>query len=229
MTQHVNTQKQIKVKRKNFKDTVKLSFGEEVANSVSHGVFACIALCLLPYVAVKSYLHGGTAHAVCLSIYVISIFLMFLSSTVYHTMENRTTHKYVLRIIDHSMIFISIVGTYTPILVIMIGGWLGWTVLAILWGITIFGILYKVLATHVNPKFSMAMYMVMGWMSIILIPIIIQKASIAFLIYILLGGVAYTIGAWFYAQKHRAYFHMIWHLFIVVASSFHYIAIMYYM
>ncbi|QHW37574.1 hemolysin III family protein [Staphylococcus ursi] len=212
-----------------FKEMSPLSFGEEVGNSVSHGVAAFIMLLALPYAAVHSYTHHGVLMSVSVSIFVISIFLMFISSTVYHTMQQASPHKYVMRIIDHSMIYVAITGTYTPVSLILVGGWLGWSIMIILWGTTIWGILYKAIATKVNPKLSLMIYLIMGWVGVIYLPIIISQSKWLFFIFILLGGLAYTIGAWFYAQKNRPYFHMIWHIFILIASLFHFIGILYFM
>lgn len=212
-----------------FKEMSPLSFGEEVGNSVSHGVAAFIMLLVLPYAAVYSYAHHGVLMSVSVSVFVISIFLMFISSTVYHTMQQASPHKYVMRIIDHSMIYVAITGTYTPVSLVLVGGWLGWTIMIILWGTTIWGILYKAIATKVNPKLSLMIYLIMGWVGVIYLPIIISQSKWLFFIFILLGGLAYTIGAWFYAQKNRPYFHMIWHIFILIASLFHFIGILYFM
>ena len=195
-----------------FKDIIPLSFGEEIGNSVSHGVAALLTLFLLPYAAVHSYIAHGTLSSVSISIFVISIFMMFISSTIYHAMKNNTAHKYILRIIDHSMIYVAISGT--------------WFVFILLWGTTIWGILYKSISVNVNPKLSLIVYLVMGWVGIIFLPIIIMRTSWLFILFIVLGGLSYTIGAWFYAQKNRPYFHMIWHIFIVIASMFHLIAIL---
>ncbi|WMZ72903.1 hemolysin III family protein [Staphylococcus pseudintermedius] len=167
--------------------------------------------------------------SVSVSVFVISIFLMFISSTVYHTMQQASPHKYVMRIIDHSMIYVAITGTYTPVSLVLVGGWLGWSIMIILWGTTIWGILYKAIATKVNPKLSLMIYLIMGWVGVIYLPIIISQSKWLFFIFILLGGLAYTIGAWFYAQKNRPYFHMIWHIFILIASLFHFIGILYFM
>ena len=116
-------------------------------------------------------------------------------------MPNHSSHKFILRIIDHSMIYIAIAGTYTPVCLVLVGGWIGWTAMIVLWGITIWGILYKSLAKHVNHKLSLTMYLVMGWIGIIFLPTILFDTSLKFMLFILLGGIAYTIGAWFYAQK----------------------------
>lgn len=212
-----------------FKDIIPLSFGEEIGNATSHGVAALMTLFLLPYAAVHSYNEYGTLSSISVSIFVISIFMMFISSTIYHSMKNNTTHKYILRIIDHSMIYVAISGTYTPVLLTVVGGWLGWLVFLLLWGTTIWGILYKSISTHVNPKLSLIVYLVMGWVGVIFLPVIIIRTSWLFILFIVLGGLFYTIGAWFYAQKNRSYFHMIWHIFIVIASLFHFIGIVYFM
>ena len=212
-----------------FKDIIPLSFGEEIGNATSHGVAALMTLFLLPYAAVHSYNEYGTLSSISVSIFVISIFMMFISSTVYHSMKNNTSHKYILRIIDHSMIYVAISGTYTPVLLTVVGGWLGWLVFLLLWGTTIWGILYKSISTHVNSKLSLIVYLVMGWVGIIFLPVIIIRTSWLFILFIVLGGLSYTIGAWFYAQKNRPYFHMIWHIFIVIASLSHFIGIVYFM
>ncbi|GGG90461.1 hemolysin III family protein [Staphylococcus pragensis] len=212
-----------------FKDIIPLSFGEEIGNAASHGAAALLTLFILPYAAVHSYNEHGTLSSVSVSIYVISIFMMFISSTIYHSMQNYSAHKYILRIIDHSMIYVAIAGTYTPVLLTIVGGWIGWLVFLLLWGTTIWGILYKSISVRVNQKLSLIVYLVMGWVGIIFLPIIIMRTSWLFLLFIVLGGIAYTIGAWFYAQKHRPYFHMIWHIFIVIASFLHLIAILYFM
>lgn len=227
MKQTSNTGKENAISR--FKDIIPLSFGEEIGNAASHGAAALVTLIALPYAAVHSYNQGGTLTSVSVSIYVISIFLMLLSSTIYHVMQNNSSHKYIMRIVDHSMIYIAIAGTYTPVSLVLVGGWFGWIIMILLWGITIWGILYKAIAEKVNPKLSLFMYLIMGWVGIIYIPIIWNEASWQFMLFILLGGISYTIGAWFYAQKNKPYFHMIWHIFIVIASLCHFIGILYYM
>lgn len=206
----------------------RLSFGEEVANSVTHAVGALAMLVLLPITAIYSYQHYGIEAAVGMSIFDISLFLMFLSSTIYHSMQYDSPQKFILRIIDHSMIYIAIAGSYTPIALSLVGGWLGYVIIILQWGATIFGILYKIFAKKINEKFSLFLYLLMGWLVIFIIPSIVSKTGVAFWLLMLAGGLSYTIGAIFYARK-RPYDHMIWHLFILLASVLHYIAIVYYM
>lgn len=208
--------------------SAKLSFGEEVANSVTHAVGAAFMLGLLPITSVHAYSQYGLKASVGMSIFVISLFLMFLSSAIYHAMDYNSTHKYVLRVIDHSMIYIAIAGSYTPVALMLLDGWLGWTIIALQWGITIFGILYKIFAKNINGKFSLFLYLFMGWLVIFILPALISKTGPIFWGLMLAGGLAYSIGALFYAKK-KPYFHMIWHLFIMLASALQYIAIVFYM
>lgn len=206
----------------------RLSFGEEVANSVTHAVGAAAMLVLLPITAIYSYQSFGIKDAIGMSVFVISLFLMFLSSTIYHSMQYDSPQKYVLRIIDHSMIYIAIAGSYTPVALSLVGGWLGYLIIILQWGTTIFGILYKIFAKKINDKFSLFLYLLMGWLVIFIIPAIVTKTGFAFWILMVAGGLSYTIGAIFYSRK-RPYDHMIWHLFILLASCLQYIAIVYYM
>lgn len=208
--------------------STKLSFGEEIGNAVTHGIGFLAMLILLPISAIYSYEKYGIKASVGTSIFIISLILMFLSSTIYHTMTYGTKHKYVFRIIDHSMIYVAIAGSYTPVALSLVGGWLGYTIIIFQWAITLFGIFYKIFAKNINEKFSLVLYIAMGWMVVIITPIIIQKASLAFGILLLAGGLAYTIGAIFYAKK-KPYFHMVWHIFILIASVLQYIGIVYYM
>ena len=132
-----------------------LSFGEEIANAVTHAIGAIIMLILLPISAIYSYEEHGILSAVGVSIFVISLFLMFLSSTIYHSMSYGSTHKYILRIIDHSMIYIAIAGSYTPVVLSLMNNWLGYLIISIQWGTTIFGILYKIFYSRQSSNYNL--------------------------------------------------------------------------
>lgn len=212
-----------------LRNMIPLTFGEEVGNAVTHGAAAIIFIFLLPFTSVYMYQADGALHAVGGSIFVISIIFMLLSSAIYHVMAPNSTHKYVMRLLDHSFIFIAIAGTYTPIALSLIGGWFGWMVFAIQWVTAILGILYKVLSKKQSGKVSMLVYMIMGWMAVVIMPFIYDSLTFGFVLFIILGGIMYTIGAWFYAQKGRKYFHMIWHFFIILASASHYVGIVFFM
>lgn len=211
-----------------FKLSNPLSFGEEVANTVTHGIGTLGMLALLPITAVYAFQRYDVTAVVGMSIFVISLFLMFLSSTVYHSMTYGTPQKYILRIIDHSMIYIAIAGSYTPVALSLVGGWLGIVIIILQWGVTVFGILYKIFARNINERFSLILYLLMGWLVVFILPAIIKETTVVFGLLMLAGGLAYTIGAFFYTKK-KPYFHMIWHLFILLASALQYLAIVYYM
>lgn len=214
-------------KNNSISNMVKLSLGEEIGNVVTHGMMALAFLFLLPFSAVYSYIQGGTLLSVGTSIFVICIFLMLLVSTLYHSMAFGTKHKVVFRILDHIFIYFAIAGSYTPIALYLIGGWKAAVILIIQWSCVLFGIFYKAVAQKEYPKLSLLMYMTMGWVAVLFIPTLIRNAQPLFIVLIVLGGLFYSIGAYFYTRKKK-WAHMIWHLFINAASITHYIAIVFY-
>lgn len=213
---------------KGMKNLIHLSFGEELGNSIAHGIMSVLLLFLLPVVAIYSYNKGGVLLAAGTSVFVICIFLMFLTSTLYHAMSYDTPHKYVLRILDHIFIYFAIAGSYTPIALYAIGGWKGWLILIIQWSMVLFGILYKSIAQKSVPKLSVLIYLSMGWAAMIFFPTLIHNTSTLFIGLIILGGLLYTIGSFFYMQKSRPYYHFIWHVFINLAALSHFIAIVFF-
>lgn len=204
------------------------TFGEEVANATTHGPMALLCLFALPFSAIWAYTHAidkPITAAVGASIFVVSIFLMFLFSTLYHVMREYTTHKRVFQIFDHIFIYFAIAGTYTPIALYLIGGWQGIVIVCVQWAMVLFGIFYKSLAKRSIPKVSLTIYLIMGWTIIFFFPLFLANASLTFIILIGAGGVLYTLGSVFYAMKNFKYHHMIWHLLINLAAVCHYIAI----
>lgn len=212
----------------NRKLSLRLSLGEEIGNTITHGVGALGMLILLPISAVYTFNRHGAILTAGVSIFMISLFLMFLSSTLYHAMLYDTKHKEIFRVIDHAMIFVAISGSYTPVILAFLPNHWGIVMIIIQWGLTLFGIFYKVFAKRIHEKFSLVLYLVMGWMVIFILPTIIQHSTLIFGILMLCGGITYSIGAWIYSIK-KPYFHMTWHLFILVASVLQYIAIVFFM
>ncbi|MCX7842920.1 MAG: hemolysin III family protein [Clostridia bacterium] len=209
--------------------SVKLSFGEEVANAVTHGVASLLVLFALPFVSIIAYEKGTVVDVVGVTVFCISIFLMFLMSTLYHIMDYETKHKVVMRILDHIFIYVAIAGTYTPIALSVIGGWYAYVILGIQWAMVIFGILYKSVSRHSMPKVSLLIYLIMGWTLIIFMPLFIQKANPLLFWLVLAGGVLYSIGALLYARKGFKYHHMVWHLFVFLGALTHFIGICFFM
>lgn len=208
------------------------TFGEEVANTISHGVFAVLALIALPFSAVWAYIHGSDAPimaCVGVSVFVISIFLMLLCSTLYHAMHPQSKHKAIFQILDHIMIYFAIAGSYTPVALYVIGGWQGTLIVIIQWVMVLFGIFYKSLSKRSIPSISLTIYLIMGWMIVIFFPLFWKNASTPLLVLIAAGGIFYTLGAYFYAKKGFRYHHLVWHLLIVVALICHAIGIVFYL
>ena len=217
------------MEEKSMKDMYKLGLGEEVANCVTHGVMALLCLIALPAAAVYSYQIGGTLRSTGVSIFIICLFLMFIVSTLYHSMAFGSTHKYVFRKLDHICIYFAIAGSYTPIALCVIGGWQALLILAIEWSAVIGGILLKSLSSKSYPKLSMTIYMIMGWTAIFFLPVLFKNTVFPFMTLIIAGGLMYTIGAFFYSKPQHKYFHSIWHVCINIASIFHFIAIVFVM
>lgn len=205
--------------------------GEEVANTVTHGVMSLLALAALPFAAVWAYAHDAESvlASVSVSVFVVSIFLMFLASTLYHSMNPASKHKAVFHILDHIFIYVAIAGSYTPIALVVIGGWQGVFITVLQWAMVLFGIFYKSFARRSIPAVSLTIYLVMGWTIVFFLPLFVRHASVQLLTMIALGGVLYTLGAWFYARKGFRYHHMVWHLLINLAVGAHFIGIVFYL
>ena len=202
------------------------TFGEEVGNAISHGVMAFITLGGIAPTAIYIYVQHGTLAAAGASVFMCSLFLMFLSSALYHSMAVDTRHRQVMQILDHIFIYVAIAGTYTPIALSVIGGWQGIVVVSLQWIMVIFGILYKSIAKHKIPKLSLTIYLVMGWSAVFIAPLLIRKASIGMQLLILGGGVFYSAGAYFYAKKEKKFFHLIWHFFVSLGALCHFLGIL---
>ena len=207
------------------------TLGEEIANTLSHGVMACATLAALPFAAVWAYAHDTdpVLAAVSVSVFVISIFLMFLASTLYHSMNPQSRHKEVFHILDHIFIYVAIAGSYTPIALSVIGGWQGIVIAVVQWAMVLFGFFYKSLSRRSIPAVSLTIYLVMGWTIVFFLPLFIRHASTALLWLIALGGVLYTGGAWVYARKGFRYHHLVWHLLINLAVAAHFTGIVFFL
>jgi hemolysin III len=207
------------------------TFGEEVGNAISHGVMSILMLIAMPFAAVYSYVSSGGNVLMCfgVSIFCVSIFMMFLISTLYHSMLHDTRHKDIFHILDHIFIYVAIAGSYTPVALSVIGGWQGWLIFALQWAMVIFGVFYKSLSRRSIPAVSLTIYLVMGWTVVFFFPLFLRNASWQFIFFIALGGVFYTIGAVFYAKKAFRHHHLVWHLLINLAAASHYVAIVFYL
>jgi len=202
------------------------TFGEEVGNAISHGAMALVTLGGIAPTAIHAYLRRGTLAAASTSIFVCSIFLMFLFSALYHSMASETRHKQVLQILDHIFIYVAIAGTYTPLALSVVGGWPGIAVAAMQWATVLFGILYKSVAKRRIPKISLTIYLVMGWSILFVAPLFIRRASLGLQLLILGGGVFYSAGVFFYSRKERKFYHMVWHIFVNMGAICHFLGVL---
>lgn len=203
--------------------------GEEVANITSHGVMAALCLLALPFAVIWVYSKGNLLGAIGVSIFMISIFMMFLASTLYHSMAWDTKHKIVFKIFDHIFIYVAIAGSYTPIALSVIGGWQGIAITAIQWSMVTAGILQKTLSKRSNPKASVAVYLIMGWTLVAFFPLFIKKATPELFILLLAGGLFYSAGAVIYAKKKFKYYHMVWHLMVNMGAATHFVGIVFFL
>lgn len=204
------------------------SLGEEIINSITHGIGTGLSIAGLTLLVVLAVLYGNVYQVVSFSIYGSTLIILYLASTLYHSIQNPAV-KRVLKVIDHSAVFVLIAGTYTPFLLVGVRGTLGWTLLIVIWGLAIVGITLKALFMKRFAKLSVVAYILMGWLSVIALKELSLNMPQAGLIWLGIGGVIYTVGVIFYALKKIPYTHAIWHLFVLGGSICHYFTILFYL
>ncbi|MEE0859030.1 MAG: hemolysin III family protein [Acutalibacteraceae bacterium] len=201
------------------------TLGEEIFNSVSHGVGALLAIAGTVVLIVISAIYSDPWGIVSSAIYGATLIILYTMSTLYHALTNEKA-KHVMRIMDHATIFLLIAGTYTPITLVSLRGVLGWVLFGFIWAAAIVGIVLNAIDLERFRKISVVCYIVMGWTIIVAIVPLIKSMSSLSLILLLAGGIMYSVGVIFYAIKKIRYFHSIWHLFTVGGSVLHYFAIL---
>ncbi len=200
---------------------------EEFLNALSHGlgvVFGIVVLVLMLVKGAGSSADFSGFQIAGVALYGASLIVMFLSSTLYHSLSH-TRAKSLLKRFDHCAIFALIAGTYTPILLIGLATDKALVLFWVLWGIALLGIVFKVFFVHRFDRASLLAYLGMGWLSVLIIKDMLQALDPAALVLIVIGGVLYTVGTIFYAAKNRRYTHAIWHLFVLGAAVCHALAI----
>ncbi len=199
------------------------SVGEEIANSLSHGVGFMAILAVTPLLVLSAIPHGA-ASIVGVSIFAATMAVLYLASTLYHAFPHSRA-KRVFRVIDHGAIFLLIAGTYTPFtLGILRGAW-GWALFGTVWGLALAGILFKVVGGLRYPIASTVIYVAMGWLVVVAIQPLWQRIPPAGLMWLVAGGVAYTGGVAFYALKRVRYSHFLWHLCVLTGTTCHFFAV----
>ncbi|EPR66858.1 PAQR family membrane homeostasis protein TrhA [Cyclobacterium qasimii] len=204
----------------------KQTIQEEFANTVTHLIGILFSIVAISLLVVFSVLNGTALHVVSCCIFGATMLLLYTSSTLYHAIQSNEL-KPLLRSIDHISIYFLISGTYTPFLLIGLGGTLGWVYFGIVWTITLLGLVFKIFFIGRFEKLSLILYLGMGWMALLLIKPLVANLSTEIIYLIAAGGLAYTIGTVFYANKKMLYAHAIWHVFVLAGTVLHFIAILF--
>ncbi len=202
--------------------------GEEIANSITHGIGAGLSVAGLVVLVVLAALYGDVWRVVSFSIYGTTLIILYLSSTLYHSFRNPKVKK-IFKIFDHSTIFLLIAGTYTPFMLVSLRGAWGWTLFGIIWGLAVLGVVFKSLFIHRYNKLSVLIYILMGWLCVIAIRQMLINVPLGGLLGLAVGGILYTLGVIFYSWRTLKYNHAIWHLFVLGGSMCHYFSILFYL
>ena len=204
------------------------SQGEEMANSISHGIGLVGALIGTPFLVIHAVRIGNAGFIVGTIVFAASTILLYLASTLYHAWPVGRV-KHCFRIIEHSAIFILIAGTYTPLTLGLLRGAFGWTLFGMVWGLAIVGIMLKTIYKASHPILSTALYLVMGWLAVIAVKPLFSSMPNAGLFLLIAGGLSYTVGVAFFATDSRIpYGHFIWHLFVITGTTCHYFLVLWY-
>ncbi len=211
----------------NTRELHQQAFREDVANSLSHGFGAASIVAASPFLLATSFHQGGALAVVCASIFAATVLMLYLASTIYHALRPGKA-KHFFRVVDHSAIFLLIAGTYTPFALGVLRGPWGWSLFGIVWGLATIGVILEVFSNMRYPKLSLALYLAMGWLVLIAIGPLVHSVPMTGLILLLCGGLAYTFGVAFYVAENLPYAHLMWHLFVVAGTTFHFFAVLSY-
>ena len=207
------------------------SLGEEIANSISHGVALLAALLATPWLVVASARQGDALNVAATCVFAASMVVLYFTSMLYHALPafRALRAKRVFQVLDHSAIYLLIAGTYTPFTLGVLRGPWGWTLFGLVWAMALAGVAVKALAGIRYPRVSTALYLAMGWIAVIAIKPMWALVPGWGLFWLLAGGACYTLGVGFFATDGRLrYGHFVWHLFVAGGTACHCVAVLYY-
>ncbi len=209
------------------KSSNRYTFGEEIANSVTHGLGIVLSIAGLGVLTACASVFGDAWHIVSCSIFGATLIVLYTASTLYHSIQHPRS-KPVLRTLDHAAIFLLIAGTYTPFTLVNLRGIWGWSLFGAIWGLAILGVAIQFTALRRLVALSIFLYVSMGWAVVIAIKPMMDSVPTGGLILLLAGGLAYTLGIVFYLWRRAPYTHAIWHVFVLAGSAFHFFAVLFY-
>lgn len=204
------------------------SLGEEIANAVSHGVGTLLSIAGMVILIVTACRNkmGGIA-IVSAALYGSGLTLLYTASSLYHSLTNKTAKK-IFRIFDHCSIFLLILSSYIPVFLVVIKGALGWTMFGISVFCTVLGIVFNSINMERWDRASQVLYIVMGWQALMIIKPIYNAFDTTEFVFLILGGIAYTLGTVFYRNHKLKYMHFVWHIFVLAGSILHYFMILHF-
>lgn len=196
---------------------------EEILNAVTHGIGAALAVAALVGMLVYYY-NDGVWHLTSCLVYGLSLILLYLASTLYHSFKNERL-KLIFKFIDHAAIYVVIAGSYTPFALIPLRGDLGWMIFTVVWSLALAGIIFQIFCVKKFRLLGTICYLGMGWFAVVMIQPLLHRLPIDAIYWLIAGGLFYTVGAVFYLFKKIPFNHAIWHLFVLVGSAAHFVAI----
>ena len=201
------------------------TLGEEIANSVSHGIGLLAAVAAAPVLVLSAVQHDDAVRIVGASVFAATMVLLYLTSTLYHALPGNRA-KRVFQVLDHAAIFLMIAGTYTPFTLGVLRGAWGWTLFGLVWGLALAGIVLTAAGGVRYPKLTTALYLGMGWLILVAVKPLWLRMPPEGLFWLLAGGIAYTVGVVFYAARRLRYGHFVWHLFVIAGTACHFNAVL---
>lgn len=200
---------------------------EHIANAITHGAGFALSIACLVLLAVFAALTQGVWEVVSCSVYGTTLVVLYLASMLYHSIHAPRVRR-VLNIIDHAAIYLLIAGTYTPYLLVPLRGALGWSLFGVIWGLAVLGIVFQALFIGRFKIFSTLTYLAMGWMVVATIVPLLRVLPVQAILWLVAGGLCYTLGTVFYVWQRLKFAHAIWHLFVLAGSLCHFFGILFY-
>lgn len=200
---------------------------EERLNVITHGIGFLLSILALVLLLINAARYGSARHITSFAIFGASLIVLYAASTLYHYVKNPDL-RIKLNILDHSAIYVLIAGTYTPFTLVVLKGWVGWTIFGVSWGLALIGILFKVFYFGKYDRISTLAYVLMGWVIIFAIKPLIDEFPLKGLLWLLGGGLAYSFGAFLYSFKKMRFNHALFHVFVLIGSFCHFMAVFFY-